>query len=218
MAFSSTIEGPYTPYDEPLNCDLAAGGAIDPDGFTDPITGNRYVVYKVDGNSLGNGGACSNDAPPIVATPILLQQVSSDDGYTAIGPTWELVSNDGIDYGPVIEAPTMFYNTATSTYVLFYSSGCFVDPQYTIKYATASSVIGPYTKHDTPLLVTGSTAANVYIPGGIDIIPDGSKAVFHGDINMFWFQDPASKRVRAMYAIDLSEQGLPAVVNLGGLY
>jgi hypothetical protein len=38
----------------------------------DPDSGNLYIVYKVDGNSVGKG------------TPILLQQVI-DDGFTPIG-------------------------------------------------------------------------------------------------------------------------------------
>lgn len=58
-ATSKNVLGPYTPIgSEPLFCDLSIGGAIDAAGFKD---GNqRYVVYKVDGNSLGNGGACMN--------------------------------------------------------------------------------------------------------------------------------------------------------------
>ena len=55
-----------------------------------------------------------------------------------------------------------------------------------------------------PFLVTGSTAANLYIPGGIDITKDGKRAVFHADTNMGWFAGDGSKRVRSMYAIDLN--------------
>lgn len=58
-ATSTNILGPYTPVDDDaLFCDLTVGGAIDAAGFND--NGQRYVVYKVDGNSLGNGGACMN--------------------------------------------------------------------------------------------------------------------------------------------------------------
>lgn len=40
-------------------CPLSQGGAIDASGYDD--NGQRYVVYKVDGNSIGHGGACGND-------------------------------------------------------------------------------------------------------------------------------------------------------------
>lgn len=58
-AISDSVLGPYTPVgDEPLFCPLSEGGAIDAAGYNDD--GQRYIVYKVDGNSLGNGGPCGN--------------------------------------------------------------------------------------------------------------------------------------------------------------
>jgi hypothetical protein len=82
-AYASNPEGPFTAVPEPLFCDLGAGGAIDADGFNDPVTNRQYVVYKVDGNSVGNGGACSNSNAPIAPTPLNLQEVSNDDGYVS---------------------------------------------------------------------------------------------------------------------------------------
>lgn len=52
-ATADSIEGPYTPVDDVLACPIAEGGAIDPSGYYDEATGTRWVVYKVDGNSLG---------------------------------------------------------------------------------------------------------------------------------------------------------------------
>jgi beta-xylosidase len=201
-ATSSQPQGPFTALDYPLFCDLAAGGAIDPNGAVDPQTGNLYVVYKVDGNSNGHGGACSNDVPPRVPTPIILQQVSDIDGTTLVGPGIEILTNIDED-GPLIEAPALTFEPSTQTYVLFYNSGCFTSSTYTVRYATSSSITGPYTRQGI-FLATGSTAANVQIPGGIDVVGDGSKAVFHGDTNPGWFQGDGSKRVRSMYAIDLN--------------
>ena len=86
-ASASNPEGPFTPVQTPLFCDLAAGGAIDADGFNDPQTNRQYVVYKVDGNSLGHGGACMNTVGPIVPTPINLQEVSVDDGFVSMPST-----------------------------------------------------------------------------------------------------------------------------------
>lgn len=204
-ATASQPQGPFTAIDNPLFCDLSVGGAIDPNGFKDPQSGNQYVVYKVDGNSIGNGGACSNSVPPIQSTPLILQQVSSVDGTSATGSAIEILSNIEED-GPMIEAPALIYDPGSATYILFYNSGCFTSSNYNIKYATSSSVSGPYTRQGT-FLATGSTAANIYIPGGIDVVNGGSKAVLHGDINQGWFAGDGSKRVRAMYAIDVNLSG-----------
>jgi beta-xylosidase len=164
-AYASTAEGPFTPVNEPLFCDLASGGAIDADGFQDPVTGRQYVVYKVDGNAIGHGGACSNTVAPIAPTPLNLQEVSALDGYTPIGGQTTILLNDAND-GPNIEAPSLAYNNGV--YTLFYSSRCFTTTPYNVRYATSTSITGPYTKQPNSFLVTGSTAANVYIPGGCD--------------------------------------------------
>ncbi|ETI24509.1 hypothetical protein G647_03878 [Cladophialophora carrionii CBS 160.54] len=214
-AYAPNAEGPFTPVQTPLFCDLGAGGAIDADGFNDPTTNRQYVVYKVDGNSVGNGGACSNTVAPIAPTPLNLQEVSNDDGYTPLGGTSTILLNDPDD-GPNIEAPSLTYDASSGTYILFYSSKCFTQAPYNIRYATSTSIYGPFTKQPNPFLVTGSTAANLYIPGGIDVTKDGKKAVFHGDTNMGWFAGDGSKRVRAMYALDLNFAG--GAVHPGGLY
>lgn len=52
-ATASTVEGPYAAQTDALICDLSEGGAIDPAGFQD-YNGDRYIVYKVDGNSIGH--------------------------------------------------------------------------------------------------------------------------------------------------------------------
>ena len=198
-------DGPFTAQDTPLYCDIAAGGAIDADGFMDPQTLNQYVVYKVDGNSNGHGGACSNTVAPIEPTPILLQQVSTVDGTTPVGGSVQLLVNIPED-GPMIEAPALTYDPSSQTYILFYNSGCFVDQNYAIKYATSSTVTGPYTRQGN-FLATGDTAASVNLPGGIDVASDGSTAVFHGDTNLGWFNNDGSKRVRSMYVVDLNVNG-----------
>lgn len=196
-------EGPFTPIQTPLFCDLSVGGAIDADGFNDPATHRQYVIYKVDGNSVGHGGECANSVNPIAPTPLVLQEVSPDDGYTLIGSPTTVLLNDPED-GPNIEAPALTYDESSGTYMLLYSSRCFTSSSYNIRYATSKSIHGPYTKQPTSFLQTGSTAAKLYAPGGIDVTKDGRRAVFHGDVNMGWFQNDGSKRVRAMYAMDLS--------------
>lgn len=176
-AFASSPAGPYTPSPQPLFCPIAQGGAIDADGFTDPATGSLYVVYKIDGNSDGGGGSCSNDVAPIQPTPIMLQQVASD-GVTPLGNAIQLIDRDDSD-GPLIEAPSLVKG-ADGVYTLFYSSNCYTSSAYTTKYATAPSVMGPYTKVGT-VLATG-TFPGVVGPGGADVSSDGTKLAFHSDI------------------------------------
>lgn len=52
-ATADSIEGPYSPLDEPLACPTDQGGAIDPSGYWDEASNTLWLVYKVDGNSIG---------------------------------------------------------------------------------------------------------------------------------------------------------------------
>jgi hypothetical protein len=127
----------------------------------------------------------------------MLQQVGSD-GVTLIGGPTQLITNDAID-GPAVEAPTILYGAAQETYFLLYSSGCYTQSTYTVRVASATSLTGPWTKATPPFLVTGQTPADVYIPGGADVLAGGTKIVFHGDLNLGWFVGDGP-RVRGMFA------------------
>ncbi|OCT50754.1 glycosyl hydrolase family 43 protein [Cladophialophora carrionii] len=189
VATSQSILGPYIPQASPFACpDVdALGGAIDPDGFLDESTGKRYVVYKVDGNSIGHGGACGNTVAPIVPTPLMLQEVDHD-GITPIGDAVQILDRDAFD-GPLIEAPAL-HRSAEGVYFLFFSSNCFTTPQYDVSYATATNIYGPYTKSSRPLLVTSD--ADLTGPGGMDIIKGGGMIVFHGHMTVN--NDPILKK------------------------
>ncbi|KAN0103311.1 glycoside hydrolase family 43 protein [Hyaloscypha variabilis] len=173
-ATSDTILGPYTAAETPLACNLSIGGAIDSSGFTD-TDGTHYVVYKVDGNSIGHGGSCGNGVAPLVPTPLMLQQLASD-GVTAVGNPIELLDRDGGD-GPLIEAPNLIL--VDGVYILF-SSNCYTTPLYDVSYATASSLKGPFTKSKAPLIITGNPF-NITTPGGAQATVDGKNLVFHAN-------------------------------------
>ena len=190
-ATSPNVTGPYTPTAEPIACPSTAGGAIDPDGFLDPADGTRYVVYKVDGNSLGRGGNCNNGIPPIVPTPLLLQALEADGITPKNEPPTELMRQDIFD-GPLIEAPSLM-RAPDGTYILFFSSNCFVGPLYDVDYATAPHVTGPYTRAVRPLLVTGDGPA-LRGPGGADVAVDGRHMVFHGNVGNY------TVRTRGLYS------------------
>ncbi|KAL4903106.1 hypothetical protein BDW74DRAFT_179977 [Aspergillus multicolor] len=195
-ATSVTITGPYTPTETSFACPLDLGGAIDASGFTD-ADGSRYVVYKVDGNSLNNDGTMHS-------TPIMLQKVQND-GITPDGEAIQILDRDpnGAD-GPLVEAPSLVL--VDGIYYLMFSSGMYSDPSYDASYATAASITGPYTKAqapDAPLLVSGDAGSSGPLggPGGADFL-DGHKMVFHA------FNDGRSiESGRGMWVVDMQVGG-----------
>lgn len=173
-ATSASIIGPYAGLPNPLFCPLAQGGAIDPSWFVD-TGGQRYITYKIDGNSLGHGGPCSNAVAPYVPTPIMLQAVMGD-GVTLQGGSTQILDNDGAGDTGVVEAPSLV-KAPDDTYVLFFSSGCFQTDGYTVNYATSTAVGGPYTRGAGPLFTTGVDGLEA--PGGADVWNDAMHMVFH---------------------------------------
>ena len=194
-ATSHSVTGPYIPTDHLLACPLDLGGAIDPAGFIDS-DGSVYVVYKIDGNSLGGGGPCGNQDGSH-GTPLMLQQVSADDGYTPIGDKTQLLDRGEAD-GPLIEAPSLV-RARDGTYVLFFSSNCYNTEFYDTSYATSALLKGPYTKASQPLLTTG--LRGLQSPGGADVLDDGSRIVFHADL------EPKKASVRQVYSVPMEIGG-----------
>ncbi|KAG9891214.1 glycoside hydrolase family 43 protein, partial [Aureobasidium melanogenum] len=176
-ATSPTILGPYTGLADALFCPLSRGGAIDASGFKDR-NGKRYVVYKVDGNSIGHGGACGNTVAPIVGTPLMLQPVAAD-GHTFTGNAVALLDNDGAADQGILEAPVLTRSRA-GVYFLFFSSGCFATSGYTVSYATATNLTGPYTRASSPLFRTGD-GNGLKAPGGMSVWGDNRHMVLHAN-------------------------------------
>lgn len=194
--------GPFVASEEPLFCDFKRGGSIDPDGFLDPVTGKRFIVYKMDGNAVGHGGLCGNTIEPIIDTPLILQEVDVKDGVTLIGEGKSIMNNLPED-GPTIEAPSLYFDPDSKTYILLFTSGCYSSLGYTIQLATATSVEGPYTRRGT-WLATGGTSAKVSIPGSPDFEASSGRLIFHGDTDPGDFHDNDGKRTRAMYAATMN--------------
>lgn len=156
------------------------------------------MTYKVDGNSLGGGGPCGN-GDGSHSTPIMLQQVDAMDGTTPIGNPIPILDRSNFD-GPLIEAPSLV-RSCEGTYILFFSSNCFNTELYDTSYATASSIVGPYTKSATPLLQSGKPRlpdGELKSPGGADVSVDGTRIVFHAD------RVKGSAAVREMWAATIS--------------
>ncbi|OJJ68942.1 hypothetical protein ASPBRDRAFT_132454 [Aspergillus brasiliensis CBS 101740] len=170
---STDPSGPYIPNPTPLSCRLDQGGSIDASGFLDK-DGTRYVVFKVDGNSIGNGGDCNNGIAPLKPTPILLQRVDTD-GFTPVGDAVQILDRDDSD-GPLVEAPNLILHG--DTYFLFYSTHCYTDEAYDVRWATASEITGPYTKTGKQLVKSGDYG--LVSPGGGTVCGCGDKMLFHG--------------------------------------
>lgn len=169
-ARSRNIRGPYVPDAEPFDCSIPEGGSIDASGFLD-TDGSRYVVWKIDANSLGHGGSCNNAVAPIVETPIVIQRVDVD-GTTRIGERATLITNSVHD-GPDVEAPQI--RKVGSTYFLFFSSNCWATKWYDTSYAYSQSPMGGFVKATKPLLVTGDLGLTG--PGGASLTLDAKKMV-----------------------------------------
>ncbi|KAL4893238.1 putative arabinan-endo 1,5-alpha-L-arabinase [Aspergillus ambiguus] len=171
-ATSQSVKGPYKPEANVISCPLEQGGAIDASAFLDD-DGTRYIVYKVDGNSLNTG----DDMHP---TPIMLQRMEAD-AVTPTGDPIQLIDRGNAD-GPLVEAPSLVHRDGV--YYLSFSSNMFNTMYYDMSWATASSITGPWTKSTdpgAPLLSSGdmSTAGPLGGPGGADFREDGAAILFH---------------------------------------
>ncbi|PSR78878.1 glycosyl hydrolase family 43 protein [Coniella lustricola] len=201
IATSHSITGPYTPGNSPLICPdiLTTGGAIDPSLYYDERNNKRYLVYKVDGSNLDVNGGCGSPGGTIHPTPIMLQEMNVNDWTTPVGDPVQILDRTAAD-GTLIEAPYII-GTSDGHYILFYSSNCFTDPTYDVKYAVATSITGPYTRRGS-LLTTGSYG--LASPGGASSTPGGDVLVFHANCTVG----------RCLHTIDMSISG--GVVTLKG--
>ncbi|WP_149203206.1 glycoside hydrolase family 43 protein [Actinotalea subterranea] len=187
VALADSPEGPFVAVGEQmLVCPDAEGGAIDASTFTD-ADGTRYLLWKNDGNCCG------------LDTWLQLAPLSAD-GTALAGEPVRLVQQDQPWEGSLVEAPTLVERDGT--YVLLYSANDYGGPAYAIGYATATSVLGPYTKAPEPLFTTDTFEGRYAGPGGQDVVagPDGEdRLVFHS-----WY---GSTTYRAMNVLPLTWEG-----------
>jgi beta-xylosidase len=191
---SSDPAGPFEASDaEPFICQRDEGGSIDPSMFVD-ADGQRYVLWKNDGNSRGG------------QTWLYIQKVS-DDGLNLEGEPKRLLTADQRWEGILVEAPTLWLQDGE--YFLFYSANLFNDPDYGVGYAVADDILGPYEKAKGPLLDT-DLAAGLVGPGGQDIVTGprgGTWILFHG-----WAPDG----YRRLYLAPLNWEADAPVPELNG--
>ncbi|GFP53246.1 hypothetical protein ACSS6W_000737 [Trichoderma asperelloides] len=177
VATSGAAAGPYTPTASPLICDDANGGVIDPSGYDDGV--NRWILWKVDGNSRGGATTCQGGRPSgstYFPTPIKIQRMARD-ALTLLDSPSTILDNWGSSNDGVVEAPAL-YKIADNNYVLFYSAHCYSSDDYDIEYAFSSTINGAYTNRG--ILARTISNLGIYGPGGLDLDPNGVNVVFHG--------------------------------------
>jgi beta-xylosidase len=164
-AVSDSPDGPFV--DEltaaPV-CQLALGGSIDPNVFTD-TDGTHWLYWKSDENAIGNHAH------------LWVAQLSGD-ARTVTGSRTSVLAQDATWEAPTMEQPAVVRNGAT--YYLFYSAGWWESDGYGVGYATGPSPTGPFTKRTSaaPWLATSAGASG---PGALDVFagPGGLWASFH---------------------------------------
>jgi beta-xylosidase len=169
VAVAETAEGPFVDDSEaPFICQADLGGSIDAFPFRE-ADGTLYLVWKNDGN------CCAR------ITRMWAQELT-EDGLTLVGEAVDLgIANDNAWEAHVIEAPTILLRD--STYYLFYSANDYANHRYAAGYATASSMLGPFTDADeNPILSTPDDEDNrAFGPGGQSIVtgPDGESWILY---------------------------------------
>lgn len=176
-ATSWSAKGPFTPQNDPLVCDDDNGGVIDPAGYDDG--NNRWLLWKVDGNSRGGATTCQPGRPSgsyYYPTPIKIQRMARN-ALTLLDSPKVILDHEGRNNDGIVEAPTL-YKIPGGDFVLFYSAHCYASDDYDVEYAWSSTIDGRY--NDRGILFRTADNIGIYGPGHSDIDPNGVNMVFHG--------------------------------------
>nr|WP_217498834.1 glycoside hydrolase family 43 protein [Leifsonia sp. C5G2] len=189
VAFADRPEGPFTSTaDKPLVCPVDQGGAIDA-SVTIDADGQRYLVWKNDGN------CCGFDT-------WLYAQPLAADGASLTGEPTRLIKQTEPWEGHLIEAPVIVRHDGQ--YVLLYSANDYGDSSYATGAATAKSLLGPYAKAKNPLLSTSGSKGRYLGPGGEDLV------TFRGEDWLLFHSWDEAFAYRGMHAVPVTwRNGLP---------
>ena len=185
-ASSSSALGPFKDTGSPLTTAPPGEcyGVIDPTFYFNHSTGERSLVYKIDGNSCGK---------PTIISAIELAQ----DGLSlAAGATpRQLIQNDSPWEGSIVEAPWVVHNRSTGFLYLFYSGAEYDKTTYAVGVARAPTLEGPWEKNPgNPILRTGPSGSSFnYGPGHCSVVtlPAGSPQP-HGMAIIYAGEQPPS--------------------------
>jgi hypothetical protein len=191
-AKSTSPAGPFLDANAaPVICDPDEGGDIDPDIFTDAGTGLNYLIWKVNGNVIGNSTS--------------LWSAALNPDFRITGSPIELLTDDQPWQAGDIEGPNMIEQDGT--YTLFYGANAYFSPRYAIGYATCKSPVGPcIDSRNNPILVGSGGMSG---PGGPSLFhgPSGWEMAFSAWAGTVGY---GSGGYRAMYTATVTfEDGVP---------
>jgi beta-xylosidase len=140
----------------PFLCQLDQGGSIDASVVRDSL-GRVYLLWKNDGNCCG--------------LPVMLwSQELSADGASLVGEPAPLLRPDQPWEGPLIEAPTMWWEDGS--WHLLYSANLWNTNRYAMGYAECETPLGPCRKSGHgPVMSSDRETAG---PGGAEVFQDHS--------------------------------------------
>jgi len=138
----------------PFLCQTDLGGSIDA-SIVREGSGNRYLVWKNDGNCCGQRVS-------------LWSQRLSGDARSLVGEPVEILRQDQPWEGFLIEGPTMW--EAEGQWHLLYSANRWNTDQYATGYAECKSPLGPCSKPmTTPIIASDAETSG---PGGGEVFTD----------------------------------------------
>lgn len=178
-AESTSPTGPYVPAATPVYCGLPAEGAVGGQppsnrwgrGALDPevlrgADGKLYLLVTLS-RTRANIGALSLDSIGRViggvnATPTTLASQSY--------PWHDGTVDSTLGSGAFLENPSMIYDPATRTYLLFYSAGQWNTSRYVTGFARCATPLGPCRLDSRgPMLISGNGRTGV---GGLTAFQD----------------------------------------------
>lgn len=164
VAIATEPSGPFLDAStEPLVCQHALGGSIDPSVFVD-ADGTHVLLWKSDGN------CCAQRT-------YLWSQRLAADGRSLTGAPVSLLGDDRAWEAGIVEAPSM--RIIDGAYHLLYSANRWDTDKYGIGQAVCESVSGPCRKQpgDQPSIVAQGAAVAA---GGAEFVDiDGSVWIVH---------------------------------------
>ena len=159
VATATSPGGPFSDRSTgPLICQTGDGGSIDPTPYVDLSSGNRYLIWKSDDNSIGK------------TTHIWGQALAPGGLSVAPGTSPALLLSQSASWQtPAIEGPALVRDG--TTYYLFYGANYWNSASSGIGYATSKSLLGSYANQSRYGPWRGSTG-NATGPQGPTVFTD----------------------------------------------
>ena len=161
LATAPSAGGPFRDGSSaPLVCQVNKGGSIDPNPYVDPATGDLYLLWKSDDNSIGR------------PTHLWIQRLTANGLglYPGSAPTLLLTQSDAWQ-SPTVEGPAIVRHGGV--YYLFYGANNYNSAQSGIGYATSRTLLTPFANQSVTVPWLGTTG-NAQGPQGPCVFVDSA--------------------------------------------